>query len=251
MTKIFGHRGYKAYYPENTLLSFREAIRQGVDGIELDVHQTKDNKLVLMHDAYLGRVFKGEGKIEEHTLLSLKQSTLNERYRSFSKYHKLWELEKIPTLEEALDVLNETKTPVNIELKTQHHAYDGIESRVLHAVKEHAPKLQVSYSSFHLPTLSRLRALDGDIELGFLVERHMPQLNDYMKTYALDYLHLDYRLLSHDDFQLDVAKEKTRLFTVNHTNTLASFIDEGYDMIITDFPDRVSILRNKKVNATR
>ena len=49
MTKIFAHRGSKGTHPENTLASFKEAVRVGSDGIELDVHLTKDGYLVVIH----------------------------------------------------------------------------------------------------------------------------------------------------------------------------------------------------------
>lgn len=52
MTKIIAHRGYSAKYPENTLLAFEKALEAGADAIELDVHFTKDNQLVVYHDNY-------------------------------------------------------------------------------------------------------------------------------------------------------------------------------------------------------
>ena len=50
MTKNFAHRGFSGKYPENTLLAFSKAIEEGVDGIENDVHLTKDGVLVVMHE---------------------------------------------------------------------------------------------------------------------------------------------------------------------------------------------------------
>ncbi|MHA1371607.1 MAG: glycerophosphodiester phosphodiesterase family protein, partial [Promethearchaeota archaeon] len=50
MVLIIGHRGFKSRYPENTMLSFQKAIETGADGIELDVHLSKDGKIVVMHD---------------------------------------------------------------------------------------------------------------------------------------------------------------------------------------------------------
>ena len=46
----FAHRGASSDYPENTLLAFEEGIKCGASGIELDVHKTKDNKIVVIHD---------------------------------------------------------------------------------------------------------------------------------------------------------------------------------------------------------
>lgn len=54
---VFGHRGVKALYPENTMLSFQKAYEMGVDGIEFDVRATKDGELILMHDETVDRTF--------------------------------------------------------------------------------------------------------------------------------------------------------------------------------------------------
>lgn len=55
MTKIIGHRGYAALYPENTMLSFKKAYEHGADGIELDIHMTVDNEIIVIHDPTLNR----------------------------------------------------------------------------------------------------------------------------------------------------------------------------------------------------
>ena len=47
---VMAHRGYSGVYPENTMLAFREAASVGCDGVELDVHETKDGQLVVIHD---------------------------------------------------------------------------------------------------------------------------------------------------------------------------------------------------------
>ena len=74
MTKIYGHRGAKGMYPENTLLSFKKAIDQGVDGLELDVHLTKDGEVVVIHDETLDRTTSGTGWIKDLTLAEIKTS---------------------------------------------------------------------------------------------------------------------------------------------------------------------------------
>ena len=48
--KVMAHRGYSGVYPENTVLSFREAVKVGCDAIEMDVHETRDGRLVVIHD---------------------------------------------------------------------------------------------------------------------------------------------------------------------------------------------------------
>jgi glycerophosphoryl diester phosphodiesterase len=88
-----GHRGARAYAPENTLTSFKKALEIGVDAIELDVRKTKDNQLVVIHDADVKRTTDGEGLVNELTLKEI------EGFDAGSG-------EKIPTLEETLDFLD-------------------------------------------------------------------------------------------------------------------------------------------------
>ena len=72
MTKIFAHRGASAYAPENTMEAFELAAKQGADGIELDVHVTKDGEVVVTHDEKIDRVSNGSGFIKDMTLRELK-----------------------------------------------------------------------------------------------------------------------------------------------------------------------------------
>ncbi|MEM2913929.1 MAG: glycerophosphodiester phosphodiesterase family protein, partial [Candidatus Bathyarchaeia archaeon] len=87
MLKV-GHRGARAYEPENTLRSFKKAIDLGVDAVELDVRRTKDNELVVIHDAEVDKTTNGKGLVNMLTLREIKQLDTKKG-------------EKIPTLEEA------------------------------------------------------------------------------------------------------------------------------------------------------
>ncbi|HSV97511.1 MAG TPA: glycerophosphodiester phosphodiesterase [Spirochaetota bacterium] len=71
--RVFAHRGASGGYPENTLLSFREAVKIGVDAVETDVHFTKDNRFVVAHDGELGRICDGSGLVADYTLADLKK----------------------------------------------------------------------------------------------------------------------------------------------------------------------------------
>ena len=73
MSKIYGHRGFSGKYPENTMLAFKKAIEIGCDGIELDVHLTKDNELVIIHDEDIKRTANGQGLVRDMTLEELRK----------------------------------------------------------------------------------------------------------------------------------------------------------------------------------
>jgi glycerophosphoryl diester phosphodiesterase len=102
-----GHRGASAYAPENTIASFRQAKARHADYFELDVQQTKDHKLIVMHDATLSRTTNAEKvyphgspwRIRDYTL---KQIKLLDAGSWFSAKYKG---ERVPTLDETLRAL--------------------------------------------------------------------------------------------------------------------------------------------------
>lgn len=102
---VAAHRGWCEKYPENTMLAFKKAIDLGVDQIETDIRITKDNELVLIHDATLERTTNGTGKVCEYTLAELKQLDAGKG-------------EQIPTLRELLDLVKDHPTiTLDLEFK--------------------------------------------------------------------------------------------------------------------------------------
>lgn len=92
---VVAHRGDWRNFPENSLEAIDNAIKMGVDVVELDVQRTKDGKLILMHDSTLNRTTTGEGQISEITLDSIQKIRLKNGYAVRT-------IHKVPTLEEAL-----------------------------------------------------------------------------------------------------------------------------------------------------
>ncbi|MCL4403829.1 glycerophosphodiester phosphodiesterase [Patescibacteria group bacterium] len=116
MLKI-GHRGASGYEPENTLRSFKKAIDLGVDMIELDVHRTRDGRIVVIHDETVDRTTNGSGDIAHMTLAEVKELDAGKG-------------EMVPTLDEVLD-LAIGKVIVDIEIKDE-----GLAESVAEAVKK-------------------------------------------------------------------------------------------------------------------
>ena len=137
MTKIYGHRGAKGMYPENTLLSFKKAIDQGVDGLELDVHLTKDGEVVVIHDETLDRTTSGTGWIKDLTLAEIKQVSAGSKFSHFPYYQAEWDKEQVPTLKEVLELLEPYPIELNIELKTNEVVYEKIEEKVHELVQKY------------------------------------------------------------------------------------------------------------------
>jgi glycerophosphoryl diester phosphodiesterase len=139
-----GHRGVMAAEPENTLRSFLRAEAEGLDGIELDLHLSKDGALVVMHDETLDRTTDGTGPIAERTLEELRRldAGLGER---------------IPVFEEVLDAIG-PDLPVQAEIK------DAAAAHALAKVLGERDLLgRVSVLSFHDSALAEIRTLLPDV----------------------------------------------------------------------------------------
>lgn len=108
---VFGHRGIKAFCPENTMISFQKAIEAGVDGIEMDINMTKDGHLVVIHDTSVNRTTNGSGLVQDISLKELKELDAGSHFSTDFKN------EKIPTFEEFLDLVKDKNILLNVEIK--------------------------------------------------------------------------------------------------------------------------------------
>jgi len=96
---LTGHRGWRAKYPENTMLGFREVLKIDIDAIEIDVHMTKDHNIVICHDANLSRTTDTNGLIYQMTLEEVRKADAG------IKFGEQFKGEKVPTFEEFLQLI--------------------------------------------------------------------------------------------------------------------------------------------------
>ncbi len=213
-----GHRGARAYEPENTIRSFKRALEIGVDAIEFDVRKTRDDQLVVIHDADVKRTTNGEGLVADLTLKQIKE-LLTEKD------------EKIPTLEEALDFLD-SKARILIELKE-----GGLEEEVLAVVQSRKLEKNVIITSFLEDALRKIRELNKNVETGLIYAKHKNPLKAALDLKA-QYLVAFYRFTHTANVQK--AHEnglKVIVWTVNTPEEVAEYVKKGVDGIASDKPD--------------
>lgn len=104
---VVAHRGDWRNAPENSLAAIENAIKMGVDVVEIDVHKTKDGQIILMHDTTLDRTTTGKGMISDWTLDSIKTLRLKNGCSIRTKH-------MVPTLEEAL-LLAKGRIMINLD----------------------------------------------------------------------------------------------------------------------------------------
>jgi glycerophosphoryl diester phosphodiesterase len=221
MLKI-GHRGAKAYEPENTLRSFGKAIQLGVNAVEFDIRRTKDDEIIVMHDAKVDRTTNGKGPVGALTLEEIKQLETEKG-------------EKIPTLEEALDFLDK-KVKILIELKES-----DLEKSLIKLIREKALEENVIIISFLEETLSKIRYLNAEVETGLLYVRHKNPIKAALELRA-NYLLPLYHFTHTSDIQK--AHEnglKVIVWTVNRKEEVTTYVKKGVDGIASDKPDILRI----------
>ncbi len=152
---LFGHRGTPVHEPENTIISFQQAIADGCNAIELDVHRSRDGHLVVFHDDTLERTSNGIGRVVDHTLEELQ--TLNAA--------QLWpgRNEQIPTLQSVIEALPE-HIVFNFEIKNFSFFSDQrTELELVRFIHKNNLRNRVILSSFNPLNIWRVKLSDPSI----------------------------------------------------------------------------------------
>jgi len=230
-TKIIAHRGYSDIAPENTLSSFKKAIEVNSDYIELDVHKTKDDVLVVIHDKTVDRTSSNnkKGKISK-----LNHKELADMYVGFStKFGNQYSNEKIPTLEEVL-LLAKGKTKVCVEIKE-----DNIEKEVVGLLQKTGMVNQVIIFSFSKKTVLNIKKNNPDIETLFLISSANLETIDFVKENNINAIGVGRSTDTSKEFISYAHKNKIKIFkwTINNEEEIKELIDLKIDGIITNVPD--------------
>ncbi len=109
---VCAHRGLKAFAPENSLPAVRGAVELGLDLVEVDVRETADDRLVIMHDETVDRTTDGTGRVDELTFDQIRALVLHT-----SDFPGFTGEDFVPTLEEVLDVVR-GRSLVYLDMKT-------------------------------------------------------------------------------------------------------------------------------------
>lgn len=231
MTQIWGHRGAGGLAPENTLPAFELAARLGADGVELDVHRTRDGVLVVCHDETVDRTSDGTGRIPELPLAQLRRWDFGAGTR-------------IPTLAEVLDFAAGTRLRVNIELKNTLNRYLGmeqdVEATVLTSRLAGAARERLIYSSFNHRSLLRLIDLGTEVPVGVLYVEPLVRPWLYASGFGARALHpMGTTVLPEEVAQAHATGLRVHVWTVDTPDQARALASWGVDAIITNHPDRL------------
>lgn len=239
MTKIFAHRGASGYAPENTVKAFLMAAEQGADGIELDVQLTKDGEVVVIHDESLDRVTGIHGYVRDYTLEELKTFSFHNKMEAYKGI-------QIPTLKEVLESVKPLGLAVNIELKTGIFWYPQIEEKTAEIVRKAGMEERVIYSSFNHYSVQKIKEIQPEAETAYLYSDVFLDVEGYAKRTGVQGIHPAVYHMKMADFSQKYKDShlKVRIWTVNDENDIEQFVKEGYEAVITNYPDVGVRIRN-------
>lgn len=238
MTKSLNiaHRGFSGLYPENTMKAFIEAVEIGCDGIETDLHMTKDGVIVLCHDEKIDRTTNGTGFISNYTYKELCN------FDAGVKYGKQFKGERIPSIDEFLNYVKNKNLLINFELKNNIIFYEGLEKKVIEKVYEFNMEQNVIISSFNHYSMIGIKQIDSKIKTGLLCQAILYKVDEYVELVGADAIHPFYPTVMDKNIVADIKKKGLRInaYTVNEESHMKRLIELGIDGIITNYPDRLN-----------
>ncbi len=185
--QIFAHRGSSAMFAEHTKAAYLQALADGADGVECDVHLTADEEVVLLHDSTLDRTSNGTGPVAERTLAELRALDFSSWKGAAIPPEYGTTAEQLLTLDELLDLLQTAGRPVRLALELKHPNPQGLrlEERVLALLMRRgwdpessalpAPDgvstVTIGFMSFDPDSVEHLAQTVGEEHLCMLVER--------------------------------------------------------------------------------
>ena len=235
---VYGHRGYGVGTPENSLSAIKKSIDDKVDYVELDVQRTKDRKYVLNHDKTFERVSYNhppfiKKRVDQLTLSQIETLDIG------SKVSPKYAGEKVPTLEEVLD-LCKNKIKINLELK------ENVDKKmiddVMNMIEKKGMKNQVYLTSLNANNIEYIKKKDPTFKTGII---YFIKLGDYQK-FNSDYMIMEEREATEKAIKkLHKNGKKVIVWTINTPESIEKFSKMDVDGIITDYPEEVKKIVNE------
>lgn len=238
MTHIWAHRGASAEAPDNTLAAIARAVELGAGGVEIDVQRSGDGRLVVIHDETVDRTTDGRGRVvdlEWAQLARLDASAGAERFAG----------ERLPLLEEVLDLLAPTGLELNVELKDSLERYPGMDLQVDAAVRAAGMQGRVWLSSFNHVALAGTRDAGLGHPIGLLYQTTLWQVERYAAGFGAQAVHPGFWTLAEPGLvdRLHAAGLRVHPWTVDEPDHLRAMFALGVDAVITNEVARALELR--------
>lgn len=231
--KVYAHRGYSGKYPENTMLAFRKAAETGCDGIELDVHLSKDGQVVIIHDEKVDRTTGKSGFVKDFTCKELSEMDAGQVMGGIHGF------QGIPSFEEYCAWVKDENIITNIELKSGVYYYENLEAKAVELIRKYGLEKKVLFSSFNHMSLVCAKELAPEIPCGALIsDRGLGNAGYYCDRYGFECYHPGYAGLTTE--LVDNCKAhgiQLNVWDVNNMGDLEQLYEWDGDGVISNYPD--------------
>ncbi len=232
--RVIGHRGAKAYAPENTLASIHAAADMGIEWVEIDVKLTKDDIPIIFHDEELQRCTGHAGLVRDLTFKEIRELDAGSWFGdSFTD-------EKIPTLEEALNIILERGLGLNLEIKP----CPGREIETAEAALDVATRIWPEdgppplISSFQHVSLETALEMMPEWPRGFLMDEHLENWQEMAEYLQAATININGNKVTRDLVEEYMEAHKPLLaYTINQPDKARELIRWGVDSVFSDCPD--------------
>lgn len=225
---IVAHRGDSVRAPENTMPAFVLAVNEGVDIIELDVHETKDGEIIVCHDNNLNRVSGQKIFVNETNYEDIKDLDVGSWFSPEFSYVR------ISKLEEALDFFGDYEDiDIQIEIKPN-GASDTFEEKVVDVIKNSQIKNNVAITCMKLDSLKKIEEIYPEMETiySMILAWQKIETIDEVDGFTIEYSNAREALVE----RIHAAGKKVYVWTINGEDVLQQMADFRVDGILTDDP---------------
>lgn len=225
--KVFAYRGESRSYPENTMLAFKKAIQSGADGIQLDVHFSRERYLVVFHDDSLSRVMDAVGFVRHHSISDLKNYNYKMQYEGPRQH--------IITLEEYLNWAKELPLQTVIHLKNDQFFYPGMEDQICQMISRFGLEDRVLLSSQRLDSLGLIRSYHPEMKIAWLAHSSSDSLLERVQALKPDWV-IPHITLMHPGFVQKMREMGVKLmpYVIKSDVEAQRMESMGAEAILTD-----------------
>ena len=235
-TEITAHRGGAWKAPENTISALQYTIDSGADYAEIDVQETKDGELILLHDDSLKRTAGVKKNVWDMTLKQV------EKLDAGASFHKKFRGEKIPEFTEVLKFCK-GRLDLNIEIK-YNGKNKGIVNKVVRAIKENHFEDHCVVTSMNYQFLKQIKKTAPEIRTGYIMTMTYGGVQGMEAAgfFSVKHTYVDEKFVT----QAHALGKEVHVWTVNYKGDAKRMLDMGVDNIITDDPIIVRKVQNRE-----
>ncbi|MCC7037879.1 MAG: glycerophosphoryl diester phosphodiesterase [Alphaproteobacteria bacterium] len=241
--RVIGHRGAKAYAPENTLSSIHAAADLGCEWVEVDVKLSKDSEAIIFHDEELIRCTGVNGLVKDFALAELREMDAG------SWYGESFLNERIPTLEELLNTVLERGMGVNLEIKP----CPGREKETAEVMLDVATRIWPDdappplVSSFQHVSLETAMDMMEEWPRGFLMDEHLENWQELAQYLNAATININGNTATRDQIEEYMEYQKPILaYTINDQQKAKELVRWGVDAVFSDNPDTIMEILSPK-----